>query len=961
MLRHLRWRAALALLAAIAIATPARAQGVQTGMLAGTARDAAGLVLPGVTVTVASPALQGERTTITDENGHYVLRGLPPGPYTVTFTLQGFSTTTLRARVDLGQQADLDAQLAIASVAETVNVVGEKSTVLASPQGGANYKAAEIDALATPRTLSGIAELAPGVTDNTPNTGQVTISGGFAYDNVFLVDGVDVNDNIFGDPDNLFIEDAIEETQVLTSGISAEYGRFTGGVVNAITKKGGDVFSGSFRANLTNPSWTDETPFEEEQGTQRPSDPSQNFEATFGGPILKSRVWFFAAGRYQDASESVALDHSAVQVTEKTTNKRIEGKVTGTLVPNQTVQVSYLNNTSDLTQRSFEFDMDPRSLVTPRTPNSLFVSSYRGGFGSRTFVEGQFSRKLYKVEGQGGTSSAITDSPFISLTPFGLYNAPYFDATDPEDRNNWQVTGSASYFLSSGRAGSHDLKVGVEMFESTNTGGNSQSSTDYAFWTDAATDANGTLIVGPDGRFVPVFTPGVTFVNNWQATRGAKLDIRTTSLYVHDRWAFSRHWSFDAGLRYERVRSEASGGIVGIDTDTVVPRLAATFDPTGNGDWVLQATYGHYAGKYSEAQFSANTTVGNPDLVQLLYVGPQGEGVGFAPGFDLANNYLAVDGRFNATNVSFEDSLSSAVSREFSASVGRKLGDTGSAKLSFVRRKLTGIVEDFIDLSTGSSSVERDGVVYGPFVNSVYRNTDEATRDYQALVLQGNYRVTSRWSLNGHWTLQLKNEGNFEGEATNQPAISSELGDYPEIYDAARHFPTGRLSSFQRNKVRFWTVYSLGLGGFGTADASLLYRYDSPLHYSLATAGDDEITDIQRELGAAYANLPTNQRVYFGERGSEQYDSAHLVDVAVNYAIPVFRSLRPWLKLEALNVFNNDGLIGWNTDVFQDPDSPTDRLGLHTGYTRGPAFGQAEENEDYPLPRTFRVSLGIRF
>jgi outer membrane receptor protein involved in Fe transport len=129
--------------------------------------------------------------------------------------------------------------------------------VLASPQGGANYKAAEIDALPTPRTLSGIAELAPGLTDNTPNAGQVTIAGGFAYDNVFLVDGVDVNDNLFGDPDNLFIEDAIEETQVLTSGISAEYGRFTGGVVNAITKKGGDIFSGSFRVNLTNPAWTD--------------------------------------------------------------------------------------------------------------------------------------------------------------------------------------------------------------------------------------------------------------------------------------------------------------------------------------------------------------------------------------------------------------------------------------------------------------------------------------------------------------------------------------------------------------------------------------------------------------------------------------------------------------------------------------------------------------------------------
>ena len=79
-----------------------------------------------------------------------------------------------------------------------------------------------------------------------------------------MLNGVDVNDNLFGSPQNLFIEDAIEETQVLTSGISAEYGRFTGGVVNAITKSGGNVFSGSLRANLTNPAWT----------TRRPSRPA---------------------------------------------------------------------------------------------------------------------------------------------------------------------------------------------------------------------------------------------------------------------------------------------------------------------------------------------------------------------------------------------------------------------------------------------------------------------------------------------------------------------------------------------------------------------------------------------------------------------------------------------------------------------------------------------------------------
>lgn len=952
--RGTAWAAA----AVLALGLEVSGQGVQTGMLAGTARDGDGLVLPGVTVSVTSTALQGARVTTTDGNGHYVLRGLPPGSYIVEFSLQGFDLLRIQSNVDLGRSTDLDATMRVAGITEAVTVVGQETTALVETQGGANYTSNEVDALAMPRTLAAIAELAPGVTDNTPNSRQVTIAGAFAYDNVFLVDGVDVNDNLFGSPDNLFIEDAIEETQVLTSGISAEYGRFTGGVINAITKKGGDTFSGSVRVNLTNPSWTDETPFEEASDTTRPSKLSKNFEATLGGPIVKSRLWFFGAGRYQDARTSVALDVTGIQMTESTKNKRYEGKLTGTLVPNHTVQVSYLNNTSELTERSFDFDLDPRSTVSSRVPNTLLATNYRGVVGSRAFLEGQYSRKKYRTEDNGGTSRALADSPFISLAPFGLYNAPYFDATDPEDRNNWQAAGSLAYFLTTGRAGSHDLKGGVEVFESTNTGGNSQSATDYVFFTNFLQGADGKPVYQNE-RFVPLFRPFSTFVNNWQASRGAELDIRTTSFYLHDRWALNRHLSFDLGMRYERVRSEATGGILGIDTDTVVPRLAATVDPLGDGAWVLQGTYAHYAGKYSEAQFSSNTTVGNPDLVQLLYVGPAGQGFDFAPGLTLAN-YVPVAGRFNAANVSFEDRLSSPVNREMTVSIGRKLG-RGYAKATFVRRQLTGIVEDFIDLSTGSTSVVRNGEEYGPFVNSVYRNTDEAKRDYRALILQANYRPHPRLSLNGHWTVQLENDGNFEGEATNQPAVSSALGDYPEIYAADRHYPMGRLQSYQRSKVRVWSVYTLGLGRFGAADLSLLYRHDSPLTYSLVSAGDDEITAIQEGLGAAYANLPANQTVYFGGRGSESFDSAPLVDMAVNYAVPVFKSLKPWVKVELLNILNNDTLIGWNTDVSQDPASPKDRLGLATGYLKGEQFGKADEIGDYPLPRTFRISMGIRF
>src|SRR5262249_10178400 len=153
---------------------------------------------------------------------------------------------------------------------------------------------------------------------------------------------------------------------------------------------------------------------------------------------------------------------------------------------------------------------------------------------------------------------------------------------DPEDRNNFQYAGSLSYFLTTPKWGSHDVKGGFEHFKSNQTGGNSQSASGYVFDTDYLPAADGTPAGDSGRRIIPTFTPGVSQLENWLATRGAQLDIRTLSLYAQDNWAVGRKLSLNLGLRYEKVRSEATGGIIGVDTDTIVPRLAATYDVKGD-------------------------------------------------------------------------------------------------------------------------------------------------------------------------------------------------------------------------------------------------------------------------------------------------------------------------------------------------------------------------------------------
>ena len=957
----------------VALQSTALAQGRQTGTIRGSLVDAQGLVLPGVTVTVRSPALQGLRTTFTDINGNYQILALPPGDYDVAFELSGFATVNQMATVPLGGDVGVNAAMAPAGVTEVIEVVGVVPTPLETTVASSNITADEVNALPTSRQPWRIAELQPGLTDNTPNAGQVTINGAFAYDNIFLVDGVDINDNLFGTANALFVTEAIQETQVLTSGISAEYGRFSGGVINVITKSGGNDFSGSYRLNMYKPSWTAVTPFERESGTEeREGDLGDNLnhEITLGGPVVQDRLWFFYSGLIRRESGTDTFNETGIGYDTAVAEDRNQIKLTGTIAPGHTLSGSFLRRAYTATDSSFGFSVVPSTITDRARPQDLFVTTYRGALTNDVFAEVQYSQKRHEFAGGGGTSTDIFDSPFLTRTQsLGHYNAPYFDATDPEERNNRQITGNVTWFLSSPTAGSHSIKAGFERYTSTNTGGNSQTATGYTFRADYAVAADGSPLQDASGELIPRFIPGArTLLLNWLPTRGARIDINTTSFFVNDEWALNDHLSFNLGVRGETVDSEATGGITTVDTSAVVPRLGVAYDPIGDGRFTIQSTYSHYAGKYSETQFAETTNVGNPDLLVGIYQGPAGEGGSFAPGFDV-NNYLIVDGSFATQNVMLDPDLKSPLTKEFTVSAGSTLGDRGHFKATYIRRRAGNFIEDFLDLTTGSTEIMHEGRSYGTFVNELFRNTDDLERNYDALQFDGRYSVTSRFQLDGSYTVQIRNEGNLEGEATNQPGVASVAFDYPEIFTPQRHYPFGRLNDFQRHKIRIWGIYNLGLGPAGDVDLGGIWRYNSGATYSLVasavplSARQQEILD---EL--AYASGPTSQSLYFDERGTEDYKGYGLFDLSVQYQVPVWRTAEPYFKFEMLNVFNNNALVGWNNTIIPVYDGPVDALGLPTTYERGPRFGEGTAAGDYPPwrsgldgGRTFLMSLGFRF
>ncbi|MEM9292609.1 MAG: carboxypeptidase-like regulatory domain-containing protein, partial [Acidobacteriota bacterium] len=154
---------ALALALLVIGSAPVFAQGVQSSSITGQVTDSNGEALPGVTVTVSSPAQLGDRTAFTGENGDFIIRGLTPGAYKVVFELSGMTTVERSATLELGRTSRSDATLQVASVEETIVVRGEAPNALETTTLGANFTAETIDSLANSRTPFGIATLSPGL------------------------------------------------------------------------------------------------------------------------------------------------------------------------------------------------------------------------------------------------------------------------------------------------------------------------------------------------------------------------------------------------------------------------------------------------------------------------------------------------------------------------------------------------------------------------------------------------------------------------------------------------------------------------------------------------------------------------------------------------------------------------------------------------------------------------------
>jgi Carboxypeptidase regulatory-like domain/TonB dependent receptor/TonB-dependent Receptor Plug Domain len=942
-----------------------------TGTLTGRVSDTQGRALVGATVLAESPALQGTQRTTTSQNGDYIFKFLPPGAYTVRFQHPGFAAATLERSVGAGEPVTLHVTLASATVEENVTVTAGATSFLNSVESATSIKQTLLATLPTARSMLSAVNLSPAVHQTGPSN-SYSISGAMSFENLFMVNGVAVQDNVRGDPFTLFIEDAIQETTVTSSGVSAEYGRFSGGIVNTLTKSGSNVLSGSFRTSFANDNWRTVSPFKETKVDKT----TPTHEATFGGALVQDRLWFFGATRVLKSDVGRETGYTKIPYVRSEDEKRVELKATQALANGQRLQVNYMG--IERTVRNSAYPsvasvMDLASLTSPETPQSLVGLHYTGTFGSRLFLEGQYSRRTFTFKKAGGLSrDLVTGTPLQDQQTGAWWGAPNFcGVCADEERNNEELLVKGSYFLSTG-AGSHQVAFGYNSYNDQRLVDNHQSGSDYHVW------ATGSLF--EDGVVYPVIEPGFsTYIIHWPLQAKSKgTNFRTHSVFVNDSWALNTRLSFNLGLRYDRnAGRDASGSLVAKD-GAFSPRLGVVWDPTGGGRTSVNASMGRYVSALNNTVASGGSGAGTPSVIAYFYDGAP-INVGPGPRVTTEGALGRVFSWYNANRpdpffidipgvaTRIQGSLTSPHADEVAVGVSQRLGARTSVRVDVVDRTFADFYSRRVDTNTGQV-FDEFGQAYDL---KLIENTNDLSRHYRGMNLQANYNG-SNLAFGGNYTLS-RLSGNVDGEDVATGPLSNSLAMYPEYRQQAWTLPDGDLAADQRHRARLWTTYLLPWGrDVANVSFGVIQSVQSGTPYG--AVGAVEVSRFVSNPG--YATPPNTNTYYFTARDAFRTETSYRTDLAVNLdrRIGGTRGPHVFAQFQVANVLNQFQLfrntageinttalsrVDTNTLTRFNPFTTTPVEGVN--WRKGDKFGQAVSRNAYTLPRTFSFSVGVTF
>ena len=722
------------------------------------------------------------------------------------------------------------------------------------------------------------------------------------------------------------------------------------------------------------------------------------YEYTFGGPVVKDKLWFFTAGRAQTQRSARQLVLTNVPYTFSSRVQRYEGKATYAANPNHRIQGAFTKVINEQFNSATGTVVDVNSLVDRELPETLTAITYTGVLSPSFFVEARYSARDLSIVRSGARSTDRIDGTLlISQAGRRFWSPTFCGVCTPEERDNRDIFAKASYFLSTKRFGAHHMVAGFDSFNDKRWANNHQSGSDYILQNVEP------LVVG---NAVYMQTRPNTLIR-WRPIIVNTLgnNFRTHSVFYNDAWAISPRLSANLGLRWDRNDGTNGAGELVAKDGAWSPRVGVVFTP-GRGD---SLTFTASAAKYVAATLNsvADTTSagGNPDLYDFAYLGPA---VNADPNGPLVPTDVAlrqVFGWFDDNGgisrpITGTPAVRGVTSRvadgfrspsvvEYAGGVSRAFGAKATLRGDFIYRDFGNFYAQRTDTTTGTVVDARPlappQVAGRTYDLTLLENTNVYERRYAGLSAQGTYRWGRAVDLGATYTLS-RTWGNVDGETFAAGPLANDLLAFPEYKLASWAAPSGDLAVDQRHRARIWVNYNLpAVTGL---TLSVLQTLESGVPYGAVSATGVDPRPYVTNPG--YLNTPSGQNTTYSytDRDTFRTEGQRRTDLAVNYTrtLPGFTRAKLFGQLQVVNLFNQFQLCGCGGTVFVngggvDLSSTIDqtvRTSVTTtslagfnpfttapvedvNWSKGPNFGRALTRFAYTSPRQLRLSFGVRF
>ena len=941
----------------LGLAPSAFAEDATSGTLNGKVLSASGDAVSGANVTVSSSSTGVSRNSVTGSDGSISMPLLAVGTYSVSISAGGYQTLNDSVNVKLGNSS-YNFVLGSSSMEEMVVTAGAREVKdFDSTTTGISVDIDElINTTPVARNITAIQLLAPGTQSGDSAFGNLaSIGGSSPAENVYIVNGLNTTNfrNFTGSSSVPF--EFYDQVEVKTGGYQAEFGKATGGVVNAVTKSGSNDFEFGMNVSIY-----PDTLYEDKPDTYASRNHLDERDLTeinvwASGPIIKDMLFFYLLVNPED---NEYLDTGLTQQYDyKADETFFGGKLDFYAGERVHLEYTYFNDDSQNVEDTYSYDHDTgaTSLVGP----SFYNIGGDNHIGKASFLitDNLTAAVTYGSNEYNRTTSGANDAaPACYLHP----------SSDSNPGTGWLPCGTFTNFsISVGDdereimrydidyyVGNHHLRLGYEEEELTAVDNTINSGGAYYMYFNSPSYAS----------YTGNSDAGQAYVRHRTYINGGSFDTEQEVLYLQDSWQVSDQLMVNAGIRRSSYDNKNANGETFVKTeDQDAIRLGVTYDIDGDGNRKVFGSYGEYY-----LPIAANTNIrmaGGETYIHEFYETTADQHGSDNPTFGTkVNTTVYGDGSVPDTRSTTDNSLEPMYQEEYILGYAQTLEggmlDGFDLGVTYTSRELASTIEDVAidaavlayctqnsiagcaDIWTGFhqyvlTNPGSDMNVYLPELETTVDlsaadlNYPKVSRKYKAVVIALDRPFDGDWGLRASYTWS-STKGNYEGtvksdNGQDDAGITQDF-DQPGLTDGSY----GYLPNHRRHLLKVFGTKAIN----DKITAGMAFRIESPRKYGCIGTHP---TDV---FASAYGDSSWYCEGALTPRASVfESDTIETLDVLLTYRV----SDRLVFRFDVFNIFDQDNVIDKN------------EYGESGGVT----------NPNYQLPTNFqtprRVRLGMQF